>query len=288
MEDFDGEWDYSDSDSDSDSECSYETMHSDFFYASGSDGLSTIIEETEKDLMSKCSDNIDTSYRSIDASIRSEADSLIEIPRPQISLVDANLERNRRRHKSNNLDVTSHHFADLDNSESGSLKEEEIVLQKSFHGFATTQDDDVKSFSSSTGAFLRKSANSLTTHEIFQISTSSFETQGSDDAKSDDSSSPPGSFRLSKLKLKKSLSLRKLKQAIEAADISSSFRKDDGKASECIDSMVQALLKLPVSPRASKGPCTVDWAPGNIVVRTMGNDGGRGYGGPPFLTTEDC
>eukprot|EP00526_Cylindrotheca_closterium_P014676 CAMPEP_0113639604 /NCGR_PEP_ID=MMETSP0017_2-20120614/20779_1 /TAXON_ID=2856 /ORGANISM="Cylindrotheca closterium" /LENGTH=277 /DNA_ID=CAMNT_0000550831 /DNA_START=62 /DNA_END=895 /DNA_ORIENTATION=+ /assembly_acc=CAM_ASM_000147 len=256
MEDFDGEWDYSDSDSDSDSECSYETMHSDFFYASGSDGLSAIIEETEKDLMSKCSDNIDTSYRSIDASIRSEADSLISMPRPQISL-DAYLERNRRRQKSDNLDVTSHQIDDLDNSESGSLKEEEIFLQKSFHSFAT-QDDDAKSFSnsSSTGAFLQKSLNSLTTQEIFQGSTSSVATQGSDGAKSVDSSSLAGSFRLSKLKLKKSLSVCKLNQAMEAVDLSSSFRKDDEKTSKCIDSMGLALLKSPATPRSAKGLLT--------------------------------
>ena len=119
-----GVWDFY-SDSDSDSEYSYETIDSIHGDSSSSDGLSTIIEETEKDLMSKCSNGID-------ASNRSELDSPIQMPRALISL-DAFLERDGRRHKSNNLDVTSHEINDLDNCESESLQVEEIFLPKPVH-----------------------------------------------------------------------------------------------------------------------------------------------------------
>ncbi|CAJ1935023.1 unnamed protein product [Cylindrotheca closterium] len=243
LEDGNGDWDCY-SDCDSDSEYSYETINTNDSGDFSSDGLSTIVEETEKDLMSKCSHDIDASFRS-------DLDSPIQMPRATISL-GAFLERDERRYQSNNLDVTAHEINNLDlNSESESLKVEEVFFQKSVNSFFT-QDDDAKSFNSSSPSFFQKSANSLNVQEIFQRSTSSFATQGSD-AKSVDSSSTTGSFRLAQLKLKKSLSLRKLKTAYEAADFTSSFRKDDENASKCISSMEQTLLKSPASARSSKG-----------------------------------
>ncbi|KAL3940978.1 MAG: hypothetical protein SGBAC_004586 [Bacillariaceae sp.] len=318
-----GDWGcISDDESESDSINSYESIDS-CGQASSSDsdgdidadGLSTIIEETENDLISKCSHGVEASTRSVSktrsGSNRSAMESPIHIPRQRISL-DAFLKTEGRRPRSSNLIFTSDQTTDLDNTDSEPMKAEETFIEFPVHSFAT-QDDDVKSSSHSrssvfsrksstslneeaksshsrSSAFSQKSTNSLTSQDFFlRSSSSSVATQGSDaksvdsslmavfqkscatlatqemserssrsyatqgSMKSTDSSSTNGSYRLAKLKLKKSLSLDKLKHAIESTDLSSSFEKDIEETSKCINSMELALSKSPQGPRSSAG-----------------------------------
>ena len=213
----------SESDDDS-SEYSYETIDSE---AGEVSSLFTIPEETENDLISRGTVDLDMSDRTRTSSSRS---SYIQTPR--ISL-DAYLEKDGRRHQSDNLDVTIHELDEVFTDASESLNPEEACLQRSYASFAF---DDTKSFGSSPNAFLQKSGNSLNI----------------DDCKSVDSTSTTGSNRLALLKLQKALSARKLKEAIEAADLTSSFRKEDVMASKCLDSLEESLLKSPQTPRSTE------------------------------------
>ncbi|CAJ1966469.1 unnamed protein product [Cylindrotheca closterium] len=177
--------------------------------------LFTIAEETEEDLMSMCS---------CDDSDMDSDNGRIQMPR-QVSL-HAFLAKDGRRNRANSIDVTyhpGHDDLDLDNEESESTHAEENFVRKreSLNSFANADSDD----------------------------------DDDDDAKSFDSCSTSGStsFQVAKRRLQKEFSLRKLKDAVQAADITSSFRKDDEKTFKCMDSIEQTLLQSSGSSRSSDG-----------------------------------
>jgi hypothetical protein len=219
--------DFCDSCSDDDSECSqysYETIDSVEGEASS---LFTIPEETEKDLMSRGTCDFDLSERSEDV-------SPVSTPRIRISL-DAYLAKDERRHRPDNLDITIHEAENESKTDaSESLNPEEACMQSSAVSFA--------SFGSSANGLLQKSGTSLAGLSM------------DEDSNSVNSDSTHGSNRLAMLKIQRQLSAQKLKQAIEAAELTSSFRKDEvtaDSAKKCIVSLEESLLKSPQSVRAS-------------------------------------
>lgn len=112
-----------------------------------------------------------------------------------------------RRQKSNNIFETAHHINEETDESESSLQLDEALLRRN------------------------------------DVSSCSFASQD-DDVKSVDSSSTAGSssFRLAKRRLQKELSLIKLKQVLELAELSSSFRKDE-RNPKCMDFIEQTLLK---------------------------------------------
>eukprot|EP00526_Cylindrotheca_closterium_P015825 CAMPEP_0113629128 /NCGR_PEP_ID=MMETSP0017_2-20120614/15113_1 /TAXON_ID=2856 /ORGANISM="Cylindrotheca closterium" /LENGTH=273 /DNA_ID=CAMNT_0000539499 /DNA_START=31 /DNA_END=852 /DNA_ORIENTATION=- /assembly_acc=CAM_ASM_000147 len=144
-----------------------------------------------------------------------DSDSRIQMPR-RVSL-HAYLEKDGRRNESNTIDMT-HHQCDenIDSDLSESTHAEENCLRRSGSLDSFQDDDDAKSLGSNS-------------------------TCGS------------SSFRVAKRRLQKEFSLKKLKQAVQAADLSSSFRKDDGKTSKCIGAIEQSLLDSPENARSTDG-----------------------------------
>lgn len=217
LDDFDD-----DSDSESEAEYSYgDDDDDDSFSLSLGDGddedcdegygssLWTIIEETDEDLTSVCSDENDSNE---------DSDLYYQIQMPRQVSLHAYLAKDGRRNEANNIDVTYHRSQEnLDSDESESTHAEENLLRKSasMESFAS-QDDDTKSIDSN-------------------------------------SSGESSSFRLAQRRLQKELCLRKLKQAVQAADLTSSFRKNEAKTSKCINSIERTLLQSPEKSRSFDG-----------------------------------